>query len=104
MATLTHDSLKEITIRLTRGVNHIAVLTDDLERFVEFYSTVFELEAVFTETTPPDHGRGCGPGSRRRGGDDYVAADVAGCAGDEDWWVGHDRSPMLDGDLSWVTH
>jgi catechol 2,3-dioxygenase-like lactoylglutathione lyase family enzyme len=39
-------------MQLTRGVNHIAVLTDDLERFVEFYSTVFDLEVAFSETTP----------------------------------------------------
>jgi catechol 2,3-dioxygenase-like lactoylglutathione lyase family enzyme len=39
-------------MQLTRGVNHIAVLTDDLERFVEFYCAVFDLEVVFTETTP----------------------------------------------------
>jgi catechol 2,3-dioxygenase-like lactoylglutathione lyase family enzyme len=44
--------LKENNVQLTRGINHIAVLTDDLERFVEFYSTVFELEVVFTEATP----------------------------------------------------
>jgi catechol 2,3-dioxygenase-like lactoylglutathione lyase family enzyme len=34
------------------GVNHIAVMTDDLDRFVEFYSDVFDLEVVFTEDTP----------------------------------------------------
>jgi catechol 2,3-dioxygenase-like lactoylglutathione lyase family enzyme len=34
------------------GVNHIAVLTDDLDRFVEFYADVFGLEVVFTEDTP----------------------------------------------------
>jgi AcrR family transcriptional regulator len=34
------------------GVNHIAVLTDDLDRFVEFYQQVFDLEVVFTEDTP----------------------------------------------------
>ena len=34
------------------GVNHIAVMTDDLDRFVEFYSNVFDLELVFTEDTP----------------------------------------------------
>lgn len=37
---------------LTRGLNHIAVLTDDLDRFVEFYTAVFELDVVFTEVTP----------------------------------------------------
>jgi len=34
------------------GVNHVAVLTADLDRFVEFYRDVFELEVVFSETTP----------------------------------------------------
>jgi catechol 2,3-dioxygenase-like lactoylglutathione lyase family enzyme len=39
-------------MQMTSGINHIAVLTDDLDRFVEFYATVFELDVVFTETTP----------------------------------------------------
>ncbi|WP_116997085.1 VOC family protein [Desertimonas flava] len=34
------------------GVNHIAVLTEDLDRFVAFYREVFELEVVFEEATP----------------------------------------------------
>jgi catechol 2,3-dioxygenase-like lactoylglutathione lyase family enzyme len=34
------------------GVNHIAVLTEDLDRFVAFYREVFDLELVFTEDTP----------------------------------------------------
>lgn len=37
---------------LVTGVNHVAVLTDDLDRFVDFYTGVFELEVVFTEATP----------------------------------------------------
>jgi catechol 2,3-dioxygenase-like lactoylglutathione lyase family enzyme len=37
---------------LTTGINHVAVLTEDLDRFVDFYTSVFELEVVFTETTP----------------------------------------------------
>jgi catechol 2,3-dioxygenase-like lactoylglutathione lyase family enzyme len=37
---------------LVTGVNHVAVLTDDLDRFVEFYTAVFDLEVVFSETTP----------------------------------------------------
>lgn len=37
---------------LLTGLNHVAVLTDDLDRFVEFYTSVFETEVVFTETTP----------------------------------------------------
>lgn len=38
-------------MRLTRGLNHVAVLTDDLDRFVEFYTSVFDLEVAFSETT-----------------------------------------------------
>jgi catechol 2,3-dioxygenase-like lactoylglutathione lyase family enzyme len=34
------------------GVNHIAVLTEDLDRFVAFYRDVFDLEVVFEEATP----------------------------------------------------
>jgi catechol 2,3-dioxygenase-like lactoylglutathione lyase family enzyme len=37
---------------LLKGVNHVAVLTDDLDRFVEFYVGVFEVEVVFEEDTP----------------------------------------------------
>jgi catechol 2,3-dioxygenase-like lactoylglutathione lyase family enzyme len=34
------------------GVNHVAVMTADLDRFVEFYTHVFDLDVAFTETTP----------------------------------------------------
>jgi catechol 2,3-dioxygenase-like lactoylglutathione lyase family enzyme len=37
---------------LVSGVNHVAVVTRDLDAFVEFYSAVFELELVFREATP----------------------------------------------------
>ena len=37
---------------LVTGMNHVAVLTDDLDRFVEFYTSVFDLDVVFRETTP----------------------------------------------------
>jgi catechol 2,3-dioxygenase-like lactoylglutathione lyase family enzyme len=37
---------------LLAGVNHIAVITSDLDRFVEFYTEVFDLDVVFAETTP----------------------------------------------------
>jgi catechol 2,3-dioxygenase-like lactoylglutathione lyase family enzyme len=37
------------------GVNHVAVMTADLDRFVTFYTDVFELDVVFTETTPSFH-------------------------------------------------
>ncbi|MET0324006.1 MAG: VOC family protein [Ilumatobacteraceae bacterium] len=37
---------------LLAGVNHIAVMTTDLDRFVAFYTDVFGLDVVFTETAP----------------------------------------------------
>ena len=37
---------------LLSGVNHVAVMTRDLDRFVAFYREVFELDVVFSETTP----------------------------------------------------
>jgi catechol 2,3-dioxygenase-like lactoylglutathione lyase family enzyme len=39
-------------VNLVRGVNHVAVLTDDLDRFVDFYEDVFGLVTVFREDTP----------------------------------------------------
>ena len=39
-------------MNLVRGVNHIAILTEDLDRFVEFYTAVFGLDVVFQEETP----------------------------------------------------
>ena len=37
---------------LLHGVNHVAVLTTDLDRFVGFYTDVFDVEVVFREETP----------------------------------------------------
>ena len=37
---------------LVSGINHVAILTRELERFVEFYRRVFEVEIVFREVTP----------------------------------------------------
>ncbi len=37
---------------LISGINHIAIVTTDLQRFIEFYTSVFQLEVVFEETTP----------------------------------------------------
>lgn len=37
---------------LLTGLNHIAVLTQDLDRFVEFYGGVFDVELVFAEEAP----------------------------------------------------
>ncbi len=39
-------------MELLTGVNHVAVLTADLDRFVDFYTDVFGVDLVFTETTP----------------------------------------------------
>ena len=39
-------------MHLVTGINHVAVMTDDLDRFVDFYTSVFELEVIFEETTP----------------------------------------------------
>lgn len=37
---------------LVSGINHVAIVTLDLARFIEFYTGVFELELVFEEATP----------------------------------------------------
>ena len=37
---------------LLKGVNHVAVLTNDLDRFVGFYTDVFDVDVVFHEETP----------------------------------------------------
>jgi catechol 2,3-dioxygenase-like lactoylglutathione lyase family enzyme len=39
-------------MNLLSGVNHIAVMTADLDLFVEFYADVFGLDVVFEETNP----------------------------------------------------
>ena len=39
-------------MNLTAGLNHVAVLTEDLDRFVDFYTDVFDLGVVFREDTP----------------------------------------------------
>jgi catechol 2,3-dioxygenase-like lactoylglutathione lyase family enzyme len=37
---------------LLAGLNHVAILTADLDRFIEFYTRVFDLKLVFSEETP----------------------------------------------------
>jgi catechol 2,3-dioxygenase-like lactoylglutathione lyase family enzyme len=37
---------------LITGINHVAVLTGDIDRFVTFYRDVFEMPVLFEETTP----------------------------------------------------
>jgi catechol 2,3-dioxygenase-like lactoylglutathione lyase family enzyme len=44
--------MKGDSMQLLSGVNHVAVLTADLDRFVDFYVDVFEVEVIFRETTP----------------------------------------------------
>ena len=39
-------------MELLAGVNHIAVMTGDLDRFVDFYTEVFDVDVVFREETP----------------------------------------------------
>jgi len=40
---------------LLRGLNHAAVLTADLERFIGFYSGIFEAAVAFRENAPLRH-------------------------------------------------
>ena len=42
---------------ITRGFNHIATLTTDLERHAEFYGRVFGAEITFRMDATPDHPR-----------------------------------------------
>jgi catechol 2,3-dioxygenase-like lactoylglutathione lyase family enzyme len=37
---------------LVTGINHVAVLTSDIDRFVSFYRDVFDMPVLFEETTP----------------------------------------------------
>jgi catechol 2,3-dioxygenase-like lactoylglutathione lyase family enzyme len=37
---------------LLAGLNHVAILTADLDRFVEFYTQVFGVKVAFREETP----------------------------------------------------
>ena len=34
------------------GLNHVAIMTKDLERFIAFYTNAFGLEVVFKESVP----------------------------------------------------
>ena len=34
------------------GLNHVAIMTSDLERFIAFYTAAFGLEVVFQESAP----------------------------------------------------
>jgi catechol 2,3-dioxygenase-like lactoylglutathione lyase family enzyme len=37
---------------LVTGLNHVAVVTADLDRFINFYTDVFDMSVVFQEATP----------------------------------------------------
>jgi catechol 2,3-dioxygenase-like lactoylglutathione lyase family enzyme len=39
-------------MNLLDGVQHVAIITEDLERFIGFYTAVFEMDVVFREATP----------------------------------------------------
>lgn len=39
-------------MKLLTGINHVAIMTEDVDRFVAFYTEVFEAEVVFVETGP----------------------------------------------------
>lgn len=38
-------------MNLISGIHHVAVLTADLNRFINFYTNVFEMPVIFQETT-----------------------------------------------------
>ncbi|MEH1817180.1 MAG: VOC family protein [Nostoc sp.] len=37
---------------LVSGIHHVAVVTADIDRFIDFYTDVFEMPVIFQETTP----------------------------------------------------
>jgi catechol 2,3-dioxygenase-like lactoylglutathione lyase family enzyme len=39
-------------MNLVTGINHVAVVTADLDRFINFYTDVFDMPVIFQETTP----------------------------------------------------
>jgi catechol 2,3-dioxygenase-like lactoylglutathione lyase family enzyme len=51
-------------MNLLEGLNHAAVVTDDLDRFIEFYAGVFEMDVLFRETTPRSLPAVLRPGAR----------------------------------------
>ena len=42
---------------ITSGFNHVATLTPDMERLVEFYTAAFGAESIFEMDATPDHPR-----------------------------------------------
>ncbi|WP_375497501.1 VOC family protein [uncultured Nostoc sp.] len=39
-------------MNLVSGIHHVAVVTADIDRFIDFYTDVFEMPVIFQETTP----------------------------------------------------
>jgi len=39
-------------VQLLTGINHVAIMTEDLDRFTAFYTDVLEASVVFEETNP----------------------------------------------------
>lgn len=39
-------------MNLVSGIHHVAVVTADIDRFIDFYTDVFEMPVIFKETTP----------------------------------------------------
>jgi catechol 2,3-dioxygenase-like lactoylglutathione lyase family enzyme len=39
-------------MNLVSGINHVAVITENLDRFIDFYTDVFEMPVIFQEKTP----------------------------------------------------
>ncbi|MDQ3600500.1 MAG: VOC family protein [Actinomycetota bacterium] len=39
-------------MQLLTGINHVAIMTEDLDRFTAFYTDVLEASVVFEETNP----------------------------------------------------
>jgi catechol 2,3-dioxygenase-like lactoylglutathione lyase family enzyme len=39
-------------MNLVSDIHHVAVITADIDRFIEFYTDVFEMPVIFQETTP----------------------------------------------------
>ncbi len=38
-------------MNLVSGIHHVAVVTEDIDRFINFYTDVFEMPVIFKETT-----------------------------------------------------
>jgi catechol 2,3-dioxygenase-like lactoylglutathione lyase family enzyme len=38
-------------MNLVSGIHHVAVVTADIDRFIDFYTDVFEMPVIFQETT-----------------------------------------------------